>query len=509
MRSLTLIATSLALVALPLTACGKDSGGAGSSESASLAPASSLVYVEASLEDDGDLDRLLAKFPGGAGAGGTLAGLIERGLREEDAPISYKEDVEPWLGDEVAFFVNGQLTADGDVRDAAALVATHDEDAALAAVKKAAEGKAKQASYKGHDYLALNDGGPGAAGIVDGWLVVGTLSGYEDAVDASAGDGLGDSDKYQDAIADAAEDRIGLAYVDTQAFYELAKDQPGGESLGAFGDVFDQPYVVTLDADASGAELAATLSDSDIGGVLPFLSEGTDLVADVPADSWLAFGQPELGKTVSRVVDVAANAAGGRAALERQLSAVTGGMTFEDLTGWMGDFALWVRGDSVADLSGALVIESNDEAASKRVLDKVKMFIGVAAGGAKVGPLGVPGDGFTVTDPGVPQPIHVFQRDGKVVIAYGDAAAKDALGSSDTLGDTDEFTSAVDALGGGYAVSTWVAIAPILSLVESTPAASDAEWAQIKPYLEPLGAIVSGAKRDGDKVSSAMRITVP
>jgi hypothetical protein len=512
MRFLTLTATSLALVALPLTACGKDSGTAGSSSAASLAPAGSLVYAEASLSDDGDVDQLLAKFPGGTDAGGKLADLIEKGLREDDAPISYKDDIKPWLGDEVAFFVNGQLTADGDVKDAAALVATDDEDASMKAVEKAAEGKAKDASYKGHDYVTLpgEDGEPGAAGIVDGWLVVGTVSGYEGAVDASEGDGLEDSDKYEKAIDDAASDRLGLVYLDTKAFYDIAKTQPGAaESLKSFGDVFDQPYVVTFDADADGAELAASLSDSDIGSALPFLSEGTDLVADVPADSWLALGQPELGKTVDKFVDIAAQEAGGREALERQLSAATGGMTIDDLVGWMGDFAVYVKGDSLTNLSGALVIESTDEAASKKVLDKAKQVAGTAAGSAKIGPLGVEGDGFSVTSPSLPQPIEVFQRDGKVVIAYGDAAAKEALGSSNTLGDSADFKSAVGSLGDGYAISTWIAIKPILSLIDSSPAGSDAEWAQIKPYLEPLGEIVSGAKKDGDTVSSALRITVP
>jgi hypothetical protein len=510
MRFLTLTLTSLALVALPLTACGKDTGTAGSSDAASLAPASSIVYAEASLENDGQVDELLAKFPGGADAGGKIADLIEKGLREDDAPISYKDDVKPWLGDEVAFFVNGQLTADGDVKDAAALVATNDEDASMKAVEKASEGKAKDASYKDHDYVKLpGDDETGAAGVVDGWLVVGTVSGYKGAVDASEGDGLEGSDKYKKAIEGAADDRIGLAYLDTKAFYDIAKTQPGAESLGTFGDIFNEPYVVTLDADADGVELAASLSNSDIGSVLPFLSEGTDLVADVPADSWLALGQPDLGKTIDTFVELAAKETGGRAALERQLSAATGGMTLKDLTGWMGDFAVFVSGDSVDNLSGALVIESTDAAASKKVLAKAKEIVGSTAGGTKVGPLGVQGDGFTVTDPSVPEPVHVFQRDGKVVIAYGDAAAKEALGSKDTLGDSAEFKSATDSLGGDYAISTWVAIQPILKLAESTSVTREGEWAQVKSYLEPLGAIVSGAKKDGDKVSSALRITVP
>jgi hypothetical protein len=491
---------------LPLTACGKDSASSSSSDTATLAPASSIVYAEANLDSGGDVDQLLAKFPGGGDAGGKISALIEKALKEDKAPISYEQDVKPWLGDQIGFFVNGRLTADGDVQDAAAIIATTDEDAAMAAVDKAAEGKAKDATYKDTDYKLLGGAGdPGAAGIVDGALVVGTVSGFEGAVDAAAGAGLQDNDKYKQAIDGAAEDRLGLVYVDMKAFYDIAATQAGAESLQGFKDAFTQPYVVTLDADADGVELAATITETaGLGKIVPFLSEGTDLIGDVPAGSWLAIGQPELGKTIGSVVDVAAQQTGGRAQLERQLSLATG-MTFDELTSWMGDFALYVKGTSLADLSGALIVETTDEAQSTKVLAKLGQ-LAAAAGGAKVTPSG---DGFTVTQPSLPQSIHVLQRDGKVIVAYGDEAAQEAVGSGDTLADSTEYKDATASLGDGYAVSTWISIAPILQLLEGTPAANENEWAQVKSYLEPLGAIVSGAKADGDKVSSVLRVTVP
>lgn len=506
MRFLTLIAVSLGLVVLPLTACGKDSGSSASSDTASLAPASSVVYVEANIKDTGDVDQLLAKFPGGADAGGKISELIEKGLREDDAPISFKDDVKPWLGDQIGFFVVGPITADGDVKNGAAIIPTTDEDASMKAVEKAAEGKAKDASYKDHDYKVLGTGSDkGAAGIVDGTLVIGTVKGFEGAVDASEGEGLEDSDEYKTALGEADEDRLGLMYFDTKAFYEIAKSEPGAaQSLAGFKDFFNEPYVVTFDADADGAELAGSFGDSIAEGGVPFVSEGNDIVTSVPADAWLALGQPELGKTVGKFIEIGAAEAGGRAQLERQVSLATG-MTLDELTGWMGDFAVYVKGTSIADLSGALVIETTDEAQSKKVLAKVAQLAG-PAGGAKVTPSG---DGFTITQPSLPAPIQVLQKDGKVVIAYGEGAAEEAVSGSDTLADSEEFKDATAALGDGYAVSTWLSIPQILQLVEGTPAAGEADWAEVKPYLEPLGAIVAGAKKDGDRVSSAVRITVP
>jgi hypothetical protein len=385
---LTLIAVCLALIVVPLTACGKDSASTSSSEAAKLAPASSLVYLEANLDDTGDVDQLLAKFPGGGDAGAKFQELIEKALREDDAPISYKDDVKPWLGDQIAFFVNGQITADGDVKDAGAIIATTDEEAAMKAVEKAAEGKAKDANYKDHDYKVLSGGsdGPGAAGIVDGSLVIGTVSGFKGAVDASESGGLQDSDKYKQAIDGASEDRLGLAYIDTKAFYDVLKTQPGAaQSLSAMKEFFDTPYVVTLDADATGVELAASISEEVTKGGVPFLTEGTDLIGNVPAGAWLATGQPELGKTIDKFIDLGAQQAGGRAQLERQLSMATG-MSLEDLTSWMGDFAVYVKGTSIADLSGAVVIQTTDEARSKKVIEKIGQ-LAAAAGGAKVAPM--------------------------------------------------------------------------------------------------------------------------
>jgi hypothetical protein len=108
----------------------------------------------------------------------------------------------------------------------------------------------------------------------------------------------------------------------------------------------------------------------------------------------------------------------------------------------------------------------------------------------------------------VPQPIHVFQRDGKVVAAYGDAAAQDALDPAETLADSADFTQAEEALGGDYAVSFFLAFEPILALAEAEGAAADEDYQEAKPYLEPLGAVVGGASKDGDKLRTALALTV-
>jgi hypothetical protein len=185
------------------------------------------------------------------------------------------------------------------------------------------------------------------------------------------------------------------------------------------------------------------------------------------------------------------------------------GLTSDQLIGWMGDFTLFVRGESVSELDGALVVETTDEAASARALEGLARLARSADDGTRVLGLDVAGEGFKLSSPDAPQPIYVYQREGRVVFAYGERAARDALAPPQRLADAGDFKAAADSLGDGYDVSTWLAVEPILKLIDDTPAADQAEWRQARRYLEPVSALIAGAKKDGDRVSSVLRITTP
>src|SRR5215207_8318615 len=154
MRKLIVLLAAVSIAALAALGCGKDDQAA--SGAAELVPAGSVMYGEATLKPDGDqkeaIDTILAKFPGGGQAGDKLKDLIEKGLRESDAPISFKNDIEPWLGDEAAFFVSS-IGKSGDARSAAGLIATEDEDKARDALEKSAEGEVTKRSYQDVEYL--------------------------------------------------------------------------------------------------------------------------------------------------------------------------------------------------------------------------------------------------------------------------------------------------------------------------------------------------------------------
>jgi Protein of unknown function (DUF3352) len=501
-RRLALVAALL--LAVPVAAgCGSDK----KSSAAELAPRGSIVYGEATLEPEGDqkqaIERLVAKFPGTGNPGARIQKLIEDALRESDSGLSFERDVKPWLGDEAAFFATAPARGDAGDAKAAVIVQTDDEDAALDAVEKAAKGDVEKASYEGYDYVRSDEG---AAGTVDGFLVAGNEDGFKAAVDTAEGDEpLSDFDDYDQALEDVPDDRLAFFYVNAGELLESASGL-GSTALAPIRRAFGEPYVASVDADDDGVEVSATLPESVAAFFGPLLGRGGGaLVGALPADSWLALGQPDLGRTLDRYVDLFASLAGGRDVIDQQLRQQAG-IDLRGLIGWMGDFGLFVSGESVRELSGALIIETTDEAASRRALGALERLLR-REGEADVGRLSAPGggEGFTVRDSDVPEPLHVFQRSGRVVIAYGDDGARRALDPSETLADSPGYRNAAGALGEGFEVSTYLAVAPIVALIENE---GDADVERAQPYLEPLEAIVAGAKRDGDRIESRVRITV-
>ena len=265
--------------------------------------------------------------------------------------------------------------------------------------------------------------------------------------------------------------------------------------------LFREPFAATLDADRDGVTFEGSVPE-DLGRI-SFFGQASDLLTELPADSWLATAQTEFGQVVDFTVDAFAGAVGGRDMIEQQFRAATGLDLQEDVIDWMGDFGVFVRGESVSELNGALVIETKDEAASGRFLDAIERLARTQGGGeVQI----VPRDGgFTATVQGVPRPVHAFQESGRVVFAYGERAASDAIDPGETLGDSSEFIEARDSLG-DYDVSMFVVMQPIFDLVDSTGSANDADWQEAKPYLEPLDALIGGTSGDGGDLKSAVKL---
>src|SRR5215213_1001804 len=506
MRKLIHTLVALSIASVVALGCGKDDQAAsGASE---LVPAGSVMYGEATLRPEGDqkeaIDAILAKFPGGGEAGDKLKDLIEKGMRESHVRLSFKKDIEPWLGDEAAFFV-ANLSTSGDA-SAAGLIATDDEDKALAALEKTAEGKLTKKSYKDVEYLTDESDEVGA--VFDGFLVLGSEEGVKAAIDTSkGGKQLSEDESYNNALEDAADDRLGFFYMTSPELLRSFRES-GTPMPDSFEKLFKEPLVATLDADKDGVTFEGTVPE-EIGRASLF-GQASDLVEELPGDSWLGMAQTDFGNLIDFYVDAFAGLNGGRDAIAQQLKAATGLDLQRDVIDWMGDFGVFVRGASVSDLDGALIVETSDEAASGRFIAALQRLAKTQGRGAiEVGPLRAPGagKGFTAQGSGIPEPIHVFQDCGRVVFAYGDVAAADAVDPDDKVGYSAEYSAARDSLG-DYDVSFFLLAKPILDLVDSTESATDADWQKAKPYLEPLDALVGGTSGDGHSLRSALKLVV-
>ncbi len=316
--TITVLTTAIAFAA----GCGNDS--ASSSDAASLAPAGSLVYGEATLRPEGDqkaaIDGLVAKFPGEGSAGDRIGRLMAQAFAESDSGLSYKDDVEPWLGDEAAFFVSN-IPVGGKDPDAAVLVATEDEEATVDTVEK--DGDVRKTEHRGHDVYVSSDD-QGAAAVLDGWLVLGNPGGVKTAIDTVEGDEtIEDDESFRETLEDAPDDRLGYMYVNTPGVARQLQGMPGAAALGQFRQMFEEPVLVTANADEAGVRFEGTVPASLLRA-FPIVAEGSGAAGELPADSWLALAQPDLGKTVEGYLDLAGSSVGGREMLQQQLQAMSG-----------------------------------------------------------------------------------------------------------------------------------------------------------------------------------------
>ena len=488
----TRIVTLLCVLAVLVAAgCGSSETG---DDPGSLVPAEAALYGDVVLDPEGAQERavrsLVARFPGGE-AGPTA--LIKQALDDSDDPVKV-EEVQEWLGDDATFF----LRRIGRNPEAAAVIATTDGDAAMDTIEKAAkEEDAEERSHEGSDYFFSEDT---AIGVVEGHVVVGTETGFKAAAETADGDSLDENEEFQQATEELSGDRLATFFMDFQKLL-AAVDEAGisQQQLGPLLRLYREPITFAVLAEDDAAVIESVLPESITSFVAPVLGAGSDIVAGLPAGSWLATGSPELGKQLDSSLELLAGVPGAsRELIERQVRAATG-LGIEELLGWMGDAGLFARGSSMAELGAGLVIETKDQAASRRAIEAIGRLARTQASGFRVGPLSLPGggSGFSITSPDLPAPIHVAQRGDRVVVALGDSAARDALDPGRTLEDQPEFTEAEGRLGEGYLTSAYVEFAPILELAESLGAAEDASYRQAKPYLQVFERLIAGAESEG------------
>ena len=483
-------------------------GASGDIDPATLIPADAALYAEAVVRPDGDGARAFAeKLLRTGDAGAKIRELIDDAARESGEDFSFSKDVDPWLGDRVAIAVSDLGSDDPPF---VGVVAADDADlAGDVLAREAREQKAREASSDGVDYWIDPDGE--VAGMVEGAAVFASdEKTFRRAVAAAKGDSLAEAKRYDSALDDLPDDRVGSFYIDMKRFFDAAKAEAGNDpAASAVLDQFaasDEPFVGAVLADEDTLTVE-TLSGVPKGlGGLFGLPGGTGgkLMRELPADAWAAGGVADVGEGLKTMLGQLGGALGG-AVLEDQLRQQLGIDLQRDVFAWMGDLAFFARGQSVDAIDGGVVIEVTDTGRAKDAFPKL---IGLARqqGAIAFDPIRIPGasQAFAAAVEGAPQPVVAALADDRVVVAFGPEAAENALAGGERFADSDLYGRASDAVG-GVEPSFVVAFDRILRLVESA-AGDDADFAKARPYLETIDLLAGGAEEDGDRIRQRLAL---
>jgi hypothetical protein len=485
---------------LLVAGCG---GGGGTTASftgpdpASVTPAGAPIFAEALVRPEGDqkdaVDSALSKLLATDDPGSLITDQLDQVLEAQSKGFTYEADVAPWLGPRAGVFFNSLAgQADGVI-----VLSVTDTGAAEQAIATAASTKrsSHQGTYKGVGYTET--GGGSVAGVIGDLLVSGPKAAFEAAVDASQGSSLAESSDFKAQLESEPSDQLAFAYLSPRAIVDqLEQDgKLSADQVAAAGPqlqtLLSQP--VTMSASATDDQVSLDTSAATSSSTPA--PEESSLLRDFPSDSWLAFGASQAGRAYGQAL-----AEGGQAAIPS-----TFGLDVSQISKWAGDLGAYVRGTSLFGLGGALVVETSDEQASAETLDQLRRALS-GSSSLSVSPLSENGEqGFSITPRGAPIQIQFVQRDGKVVVGLGSDSVNQVFSPSSTLGDSDVFTSATDALGSDFSPVALIDFVPLFQLVDSFPqAAQDPSYLQAKAYLDHLDYLILGGRSESGRGSVRM-----
>ena len=482
---------------------------------AALVPVDAVAYVHATLDPSLDQKRAIAdlaqRLPEGAGKQlqESIASQLDSALGEVD--LDFEQDIKPWLGGEVALFFQGDFTQP----HGAVLLETTDTEAALDVARRIAAAEDLQPTdetYRDHTLSVLPPPDAaeteGAFGIVGDFLVVGTPDGVRGAIDASADGGIEGNPSYAQLVGALAPDRLITYWVDTPTIFEGMQEQlPADQAEQLTGTPLaaaQQPQAgaVLAEDDAVVMEAVSTKPDGE-AGLLQMVPTEEGLLASLPQEAWLGLAIPSIGTNVTALLDSTPDAQ----EVEQQFTQMTGLDLRDDVLSWMGDAALFVQGNALPSLGGALIVNSDDPEATRTFLQRVVdtgMQQGLAVAPTRAGDL----EGFALVEGSAP--VHATALAGdRLILAVdsgqvfeAESAVTAITADGPTLADTEAFFNATSALGDDYTPMFFLDVRALTEVVRSAfgQSSTPQEFTEAEQYLQELSHVIAGVHDDGELV---------
>lgn len=501
----------LLLAALVLPACGGEdetaTPSAGGPDPATVVPADAFLYGEVLVRPEGDVEEgaraALRKALGVADPGADLRRLVDRALAEDGDDSSYERDFEPWLGERAGGFVRLPADPSDDEADFAFAFAIADREALEQTIERfrARDDQHPAGAYRGVEYDQEADDEAVYSAIVDELYVGGSLGGVRAAIDASKGERLAETPRFEDAIAEVGEDALASLYFDPRALARQLRTADGVDPQiqQAFRSprlAEADPVIASLTADEDRIAIEASVG-AELAGDDAAEDEAAVTLGELPGDAWLALATPPIGPSVREALD----GAGIRKEAARQLRQETGLDLDRDLLDEIGGLGLFVRGTSPLAIGGGILLRTTSDAGARRLVTLLQSI--VAGGGVgETRPIQVGGGrGFQLSIPQSPQPIVVLAKGDEIAAGYAASSAQDLLDPTQRLEDDSTAQAAIDSLGEGFVPSFVLLVPPVADLLRALDQLQVADFSQALPYVSAYRSLAVGTQQDDDRTT--------